>query len=73
MKAISSSHITAAGYDPDAREMHVTWQTGKRSIYGNVPPEVAEQTLNSWSVGKALIDGVKANPAYSHRYAGENE
>ncbi len=66
MREVYSSHVNRVGYDHQAQELHVEWDTGKRSVYSAVPPHVADSTMNAWSVGKALIEQVK--PVYEHRY-----
>jgi len=68
MRPVYSSGITAVGHDPETNELHVTWSGGRTSVYQNVPPEVAHQTANSWSVGKAM-NVIKADPEqFPHRY-----
>ena len=68
MRDVFSSHVDKIGYDPGASELVVTWDSGKTSIYTGVPAGVAENVMNSWSVGKALTETVKGQ--YGHRYAG---
>ena len=68
MRDIFSSHVGRVGYSPDTQELFVEWQgTGKTSVYSGVPQAVANQTMNAWSVGKALKENVK--DVYPHRYA----
>jgi hypothetical protein len=67
MKEVFSSNVDQIGYDEDTSELTVVWKGGKTSIYSGVPQSVAEQTMNDWSVGKAINANIK--PAYAHRYA----
>ena len=66
MRDVFSSHVSRVGYSADTQELYVTWDTGKTSVYSGVPPDVANQTMNSWSVGSALTSDIKAN--FPHRY-----
>ena len=66
MRSVYSSAVDRVGYDEEQHELHVEWSDGKRSIYSDVPPPVADQVQNAWSVGKALHQMVKGN--YGHRY-----
>jgi len=68
MQDVFSSHINQIGHDPDTGELHVAWDSGKRSIYSGVPADVAQTVMRSWSVGKALTTKVKGGQ-YEHRYA----
>ena len=63
---VFSSNVSTVGYDPETKELSVTWSKGKRSIYSNVPEELAEQLANAPSVGSMLNSEIK--PYYSHRY-----
>ncbi len=67
MRDVFSSHVSTIGYDPETKELHVKWDTGKTSIYEGVPADTATSVMNSWSVGTALRDRVKS--AFPHRYA----
>lgn len=66
MKFIYSGHINAVGYDERAKILYVEWTTGKISAYSGVPVEVAQATMNAWSVGEAVAHTIKPN--YPHRY-----
>jgi len=59
--------VQEVGYDPDTKELLITWTKGKQSIYSGVPEELAEQLVNAPSVGSMLNAEVK--PYYAHRYA----
>ena len=63
---VYSSHVTEVGYDSDAGELLVTWQSGRVSAYAGVSEELALQIANAPSVGQALNAQVKN--IFSHRY-----
>lgn len=65
-KEVYSSNVSTVGYDPDTKELIITWTKGKRSIYSGVPEELAEQLANASSVGSMLNAEVK--PYFPHRY-----
>jgi hypothetical protein len=67
MQSVHSSHVERVGYDMEAKELHVGWKDGGRSVYSGVPADVAHDTMTSWSVGNALRTRIK--PHYQHRYA----
>ena len=66
-KSVYSSNVQEVGYDPDTKELYITWTRGKQSIYSGVPEELAVDLSNAPSVGSMLNAEVK--PFYSHRYA----
>jgi hypothetical protein len=68
MKQVYSSHVDTVHYDEKTKELSVTWQTGKTSVYSGVPADLADKVAKSWSVGSAIRDQIK--PYYEHRYAG---
>ncbi len=65
-KDVYSSNVSKVGYDPETKELVITWSRGKRSIYSEVPEELAWQLVNAPSVGSMLNSDVK--PYYRHRY-----
>lgn len=65
-KDVYSSNVSTVGYDPESKELIITWTRGKRSIYSGVPEELAEQLANAASVGSMLNAEIK--PYYAHRY-----
>ena len=66
-KSVYSSNVQEVGYDPDTKELFITWTRGKQSIYSGVPEELAVDLSNAPSVGSMLNSEVK--PFYAHRYA----
>ena len=65
-RSVYSSNVQEVGYDPDTKELLITWTKGKQSIYSGVPEELAEQLANAPSVGSMLNAEIK--PYYQHRY-----
>jgi hypothetical protein len=65
MRDVYSSHVDAIGYEGDT--LIVQWSSGKVSHYENVPPDVADEVMNSPSIGSALRQSIKGT--YRHRYA----
>lgn len=68
MQSVYSSHVNKVGYDPQQRELLVEWDTGRVSAYADVPPDVADEAVNAWSVGTFLNNEVKGR--YRHSYVG---
>lgn len=69
---IYSSHVDNGMWRPDnGGELVIRWDSGKTSIYSGVSQQLAEQTLSSWSVGKALQQIKRGG--FAHRYDGEGE
>lgn len=68
MQSVYSSHVARVGYSAEDKTLLVEWDTGKTSEYAGVPQDVADEALNSWSVGSFLNGEVKGK--YSHRYIG---
>ena len=66
-KNVYSSNVSEVGYDPETKELFITWTRGKRSVYSGVPEELAEQLVNAPSVGSMINTEIKGY--YSHRYA----
>lgn len=66
MRDVFSSHVNRIGHDPATGDLHVTWNTGKTSVYSGVPQELANAVMNDWSVGTALTTHIKA--FFPHKY-----
>lgn len=63
---VFSSMVSEVAYDEEKKELTITWAKGKRSIYSDVPEELAVQLANAPSVGQMVNTEIK--PYYSHRY-----
>jgi hypothetical protein len=66
MQSVYSSHVNKVGYDPQSKTLLVQWDTGKTSAYEGVPPDVADEAINAWSVGSFLNSAVKGR--FRHSY-----
>jgi hypothetical protein len=66
MRHIHSSHVKQVGHDSDTGDLHVVWDSGRTSVFENVPADLADRVGKSHSVGKALTDEVKGK--FTHRY-----
>lgn len=65
-KDVYSSHVSTVSYDIETKELEVVWDSGRISVYADVPKEVAEKAMTSWSVGSFLASHVKG--VYQHGY-----
>lgn len=51
---VLSSRVQRVGYDAPQGQLHVIWASGRESIYHDVPADVADDFVKSWSVGSAV-------------------
>lgn len=66
-KDVYSTRALSVSYDPESKEMAVTWRNGKRTTYFGVPEDVALQLANAPSVGGMINSEI--TPFYRHRNA----
>lgn len=67
LRQIFSTHISAIGYDPDTKELHVKFKSnGKTAVYSDVPSDVARMVTDAPSVGTALQQFVKGKFAFGY-------
>src|ERR1700730_5580328 len=59
-----SSTITSVEYDDDARELDITFTSGKTYRYFNVPLEIYAEFLDAGSKGKFFNDNIKGAFAF---------
>jgi hypothetical protein len=59
MRNVFSSHVDQIGYDEDARELHVAFQTGRTAVYRGVPQEVARDVMEAPSIGEAMWNSIR--------------
>lgn len=59
MTPINSSMISAAGYDPEARELIVEFANGTRYSYDEVPPDLFDHFLGADSPGRFFHQRIK--------------
>jgi hypothetical protein len=60
-----SSTIKSVEYDDDARELDITFTSGKRYRYFNVPLEIYAEFLDAGSKGKFFNENIKGAFAFS--------
>lgn len=65
-KEVFSSNVNRVAHDPDTGELMVEWNSGKTSVYSDVPADLADQVSTAWSVGGAIRTHIIGQ--YSHRY-----
>lgn len=65
-KSVFSTMCTNVGYDPETKEMTVTFTNGKTVAYSGVPEDVALQLSTAPSVGTMLHEQIKGQ--YPFRY-----
>lgn len=51
MTPLNSSMLTAAGYDPETRELTVEFKNGSRYLYEEVSPDIFHDFLEAESQG----------------------
>ena len=59
MPHIQSSMMTFVKYDDDARELDITFTSGKTYRYLDVPPEIYDGLLDAESKGEFFNDNIK--------------
>lgn len=60
---VTSSMVTHVGYDPETRELHLTYKGGKVYKHAAVPPEVHQALMTSPSMGKHINANIKGRYA----------
>ena len=60
-----SSTIKSVEYDDDARELDITFTSGKTYRYFNVPLEIYAEFLDAGSRGKFFNDNIKGTFAFA--------
>jgi hypothetical protein len=61
---MQSTAIRGLLYEPEKRELSVTFFTGRRYVYTNVPSEVFEAFKNATSRGAFFSDEIRDHYAY---------
>ena len=61
---VSSSNISAIGYDSDSETLEVEFTNGSVYSYSNVPPGEYEAFMNADSQGKYLHANIKGRYPY---------
>jgi lysyl-tRNA synthetase class 2 len=66
-----SSVIRSWSYDPDDRRLDVTFVSGRRYAYRDVPPEVAQDMKLAFSKGEFFNRRIRGRYAYELSRSGE--
>lgn len=63
-KNVFSSMVSEVGWNDETKELLITWATGKKGAYADVPEEVAVRLSNAASVGEMINAEIKPNFKY---------
>lgn len=63
-KNVFSSMVSEVGWNDETNELLITWATGKKGAYADVPEEVAVRLSNAASVGEMINAEIKPNYKY---------
>lgn len=64
MKPVTSSNISAVGYDEESKTLRVVFVKGYTYDYKKVPERVFEEMMNAESVGKYFHANVRSDFDY---------
>lgn len=67
MEMVDSSNIESVGYDSDARELHVSFVSGKTYVYSDVDDWVFHELLASESKGSYLNREIRNRYQFEER------
>ena len=59
MRSVFSTMIRSIGYDEDAGELHVNFNTGRTVVFRGVPADVARQVTHAPSIGTAFNQAIR--------------
>ena len=69
MTHVFSSHVAKRGYDPQTGELHIEWQNGTVTVYGDadhpVPAALGAEVMAAPSIGDALHLAIRGR--FPHR------
>lgn len=68
LEPVTSSNVSAIGYDPDAKALHVQYKSGATYIYSGVPQASYDALKGASSVGTHLHAHIKGR--FSHSKSG---
>lgn len=63
-KNVFSSMVSEVGWDEESGDLLITWNTGKKGAYADVPEELAVRLSNAASVGEMINAEIKPNFKY---------
>ena len=64
-KPVTSSNISAIGYDPKTKLLEVVFHSGRTYQYEGVPASVVDDLENASSIGKYFNENIKGVYHYS--------
>jgi KTSC domain len=67
MPLVDSSAVSSIEYDPDRKEMYVTFTSGSRYTYFKVPQDVYENWLAAPSIGEYFSEHIRDRYEYARR------
>ena len=67
MTHVASSNIAAAGYDAEARELHIAFRSGGVYIYSGADEALLQELIGSPSPGRFFAQNIKG--VYPYRPA----
>ena len=66
LRHVYSSMVERIGYDAEAEELHVVFNTGRHAVYHDVPEKTAREVLSAPSIGEALNGSIKGQFRFSY-------
>lgn len=65
LRPVYSSHVRQIGYDPEAEELHVEYNTGRVVRYHGVDAKTADAVIRAPSIGGALHGMIRGKFEFS--------
>jgi len=65
MTPVDSSNLSAVGYDPKTKTMHIRFQSGRLYAYYDVPEDIYQDLMNADSLGSYFNSFIKGAFAYT--------
>jgi hypothetical protein len=65
MQSVSSSNLSAVGYDEETKTLRVLFRTGLTYEYSGVSPKVYDQLLAAESIGQYFHANIRSDFPYS--------
>lgn len=62
---VNSRTVASVGYDPDGQKLHVTFTSGGRYTYHDVPPDKHAALMMSSSKGQYLHQNIKSDHEFT--------
>lgn len=65
MQSVSSSNLTAVGYDEESKTLRVTFRSGPTYEYKGVPKRTYEELMSADSLGSYFHSNIRSDFPYS--------